>query len=153
MKKLLIIAALLVAGVAANAASFKWSAGNIYASNGTDKFTGEVTLYATGIEGALSTVTATANGAVSATSFESTAFTSGTTYDFYFVVVDNGKEFTSAIKSVQALDVGTASITFGNMATQTQNAANWTTAAVPEPTSGLLMLVGLAGLALRRRRA
>ena len=28
-----------------------------------------------------------------------------------------------------------------------------TTASVPEPTSGLLMLVGLAGLALRRRRA
>ena len=28
-----------------------------------------------------------------------------------------------------------------------------TIAAVPEPTSGLLMLVGLAGLALRRRRA
>jgi hypothetical protein len=27
------------------------------------------------------------------------------------------------------------------------------TVAVPEPTSGLLMLVGLAGLALRRRRA
>lgn len=29
--------------------------------------------------------------------------------------------------------------------------ANWT--AVPEPTSGLLMLLGMAGLALRRRRA
>lgn len=28
-----------------------------------------------------------------------------------------------------------------------------TVANVPEPTSGLLMLVGLAGLALRRRRA
>lgn len=27
------------------------------------------------------------------------------------------------------------------------------TASIPEPTSGLLMLVGLAGLALRRRRA
>ena len=34
-------------------------------------------------------------------------------------------------------------------------AASWGsgTVAVPEPTSGLLMLVGLAGLALRRRRA
>lgn len=34
-------------------------------------------------------------------------------------------------------------------------AASWGTGAVavPEPTSGLLMLVGLAGLALRRRRA
>ena len=31
--------------------------------------------------------------------------------------------------------------------------ANATWQAVPEPTSGLLMLVGLAGLALRRRRA
>lgn len=30
--------------------------------------------------------------------------------------------------------------------------ANWT-AVVPEPTSGLLMLLGIAGLALRRRRA
>ena len=39
----------------------------------------------------------------------------------------------------------------------TFNAASFansgTIASVPEPTSGLLMLVGLAGLALRRRRA
>ena len=32
-------------------------------------------------------------------------------------------------------------------------ATSWQAAAVPEPTSGLLMLLGMAGLALRRRRA
>jgi len=31
--------------------------------------------------------------------------------------------------------------------------AGWYAASVPEPTSGLLMLLGMAGLALRRRRA
>ena len=33
------------------------------------------------------------------------------------------------------------------------SAGAWTQAAVPEPTSGLLLLLGVAGLALRRKRA
>ena len=33
------------------------------------------------------------------------------------------------------------------------SAGAWTTAAVPEPTSGLLLLLGVAGLALKRKRA
>ena len=47
-----------------------------------------------------------------------------------------------------------SNITLSNMGTKlcgTGDALTWQ--AVPEPTSGLLMLVGLAGLALRRRRA
>lgn len=39
--------------------------------------------------------------------------------------------------------------TFGSNPTSN----GWTVATVPEPTSGLLMLLGMAGLALRRRRA
>ena len=39
------------------------------------------------------------------------------------------------------------------LATAGYSAPGWYSASVPEPTSGLLMLLGMAGLALRRRRA
>ena len=42
-----------------------------------------------------------------------------------------------------------ASLGLGTLASY----GGWQTTAVPEPTSGLLMLLGMAGLALRRRRA
>ena len=150
MKKLLILAAVLVAGVAANAASFKWTAGNIYSSDGSTKWTGAVSLYAAGITDAIYVANAN-NGAVSVASLSTDKVTGGNAYDFYMVIEDGGKTFTSSTVTVSAQATATSNISFGNMASQTQTASNWV--AVPEPTSGLLMLLGMAGLALRRRRA
>ena len=46
---------------------------------------------------------------------------------------------------------GAKVLIWGDQTSYTQAAGGWT--AVPEPTSGLLMLLGMAGLALRRKRA
>jgi hypothetical protein len=66
-------------------------------------------------------------------------------------------EFTSATVSKLAQATSTVNIAFGNMQSATQNASNWASSGggepVPEPTSGLLMLIGAAGLALRRKCA
>ena len=161
MKKLLILAAVIVAGVAANAASFKWTAANIYASNGTDKFSGTADLYAylstADISTAVKVDSATVvsgivkDGSTTGRTFSNDSLAGGNVYNFYFIIEDGDKTFTSDAKVVSAQATLTSNITFGNMQTATQAAGNWQ--AVPEPTSGLLMLLGMAGLALRRRRA
>ena len=158
MKKLLILAALIVASVAANAASFKWTASNIYSpTDSTAKLSGATaTLYAylstsdASTATAVTTASTTAAGAISKT-FEAD-LTVGSNYDFYFVIDTGDYTFTSSTKAgvgVQA--TSQAAVSFGSMASQTGASGNWQS--VPEPTSGLLMLLGMAGLALHRRRA
>ena len=146
-----------LAGFVANAASVKCSAGNIYASNGTDKYTGAVKLYAVATGGAFADAFVVASGSVSsgaiaATTSSSDSLVAGNYYDFYLLIEEGGKAFTSSPKAnVVMQPTGTATIAFGNMTSQTQNASNWQV--VPEPTSGLMLLLGMAGLALKRKRA
>ena len=90
----------------------------------------------------------------------------GKKYAFTVILADdaagNSYMFQSANKNATAMDVGTAALQFNISSTTlkdldtTGTGAGWymtKAAVVPEPTSGLLMLLGMAGLALRRRRA
>ena len=88
----------------------------------------------------------------------STIWDSGTSespIDVNYSIVLTGKltDGTGASWTITS-DAITGSQTYagiGDIKITTSGASQWST--VPEPTSGLLMLVGLAGLALRRKRA
>lgn len=80
----------------------------------------------------------------------------------YFVVFNDGKMFVSYIKDAPYdLTTGEVNIDFkdsiSDASKTTINASSGYSNAgwyvVPEPTSGLLMLLGMAGLALKRKRA
>ena len=64
-----------------------------------------------------------------------------------YFIASNGAEKTATFTSA----TGIKTLAWGSQATITQAAGGWT--AVPEPTSGLLLLLGMAGLALKRKVA
>lgn len=94
---------------------------------------------------------------------QSDAFSVAVTSDqtAYFVVFYGDNMYVSGTADATFYAVGDYDIAFGSMTSSSKafndasagySAAGWYgTAAVPEPTSGLLMLLGVAGLALRRR--
>ena len=153
---------LAISASAAQAVSWKWSAANIYdPTDATTKLTGgTATLYAYLASADASTAVAVQSTSVSAGSInvtfeDTTNTTGGNDYSFYFILESGDYTFTSDTKAGIAAPVtaSTKTVGFGNLATATQDASNWQSSAVPEPTSGLLLLLGMAGLALRRKRA
>ena len=101
------------------------------------------------------------NGIIAASKNTFSAFEQGSgAHNFFFVLIDGDKMYLSSTKNdVFAGTTDTAvGIAFGNQGANSklsdfgyQGTGTWSV--VPEPTSGLMILLGLAGLALRRKQA
>ena len=175
MKRIIALVATVAIGLAANAALVNWDMDNIYVPGTTTAAEGYAVYYFD--TSALTVAAATSALGSGDTSFISQGYAAfdltdyegyaeGKSGDIYsagdavngYLVIFNADTAASAslayITDVETATINSlganATINFGEIV-GSQTAGNWT--AVPEPTSGLLMLLGMAGLALRRRRA
>ena len=179
MKKLLIAFAAVASALVVNAASCNWSTtGSIYtptdsavAVSGFTAYLFDVTTVSqsalvTALRDGGSITDYTAMSSFStdtAAKVSTTSFTqdSGKTIEAFFAIVKDDYVYISNTKSATTADVGDAKFSFASQSTISKNVFDSTTAyssagwyqTVPEPTSGLLMLLGMAGLALKRKRA
>ncbi|MBR5457665.1 MAG: PEP-CTERM sorting domain-containing protein [Kiritimatiellae bacterium] len=176
MKKIMVMLGAIALAVCANAAAVSWQSGAVYTTDGSAKVGKGNTDYlvtinfftdaaganaVTGLTGDLSLGQAGTGSKYSGTV---DGFAAGTTYYTQLLVTTEGFEAKSAIVAFTTPANGDVALNFSDgggfdtaytFSTQTAGAwqATGSTGDVPEPTSGLLLLVGAAALALKRKVA
>ena len=170
MQKIIIAIAATALAVVANAAQVKWNTGSFSAgfadpdgkslANST-LYTATVYIYEDAAGAKLldtsSSTKAVANGAYSGTSGDVLAFNS--TYYLKAIVSlnsDPSVKIESEMAQFNTPGTGTPTLNLTSGANFVNSGSQWSAAgwsAAPEPTSGLLLLLGVAGLALKRKRA
>ncbi len=182
MKKIIIGVAVVCAAIFAKAAAVDWSAsglcdpvataaagkntpasgwlGYIVLASDLSAVTADLTAGKTDTLIAKALVpakTSTSKGAFSAS--EAAGSVAAGSQDFYLIVLNSGTAATAtgylvSSKVTETVDASLDTlIQFGKLQSVSANASSWQTVATPEPTSGLLLLLGVAGLALKRKRA
>ena len=162
------IAAVAMAVVSAKAASVDWKV------TGTSSEVGYTVFLLAAEPGTYASVSALAEASVGSATIASmgrgqygaqvtsanTAITSASMANAYLAIIKSAdaSEFTYVKQDMSArvYDPANQEASSGTFSTSTATILAGTTSSfqtVPEPTSGLLMLLGMAGLALRRKRA
>lgn len=182
MKKLIVVLATVIVAVATQAASVKWTCTNVYVDS-SNKAEGVAYLMLESDVADFNSLagdTAGINAAVAKAKYSFTPSTAGTysltktnaelglsdgvNYGNAYLVIFNGATVADSTGFYVTPSKGlityggdnTTSLSFGSQATASKNADNWASTTGgdgPEPTSGLLLLVGAGILGLRRKRA
>ena len=143
-----------------------WDAATITAATFTDNsiVLDSTTFSTTGSgKGSSKTYTTLADATTAGTrAVDVTSLSEGGTLNVYYVLLDTSKDPNEYYKIADTLTgrSSTGEEALGantSIAMSTLSSATWTavggSSPVPEPTSGLLLVLGMAGLALRRKRA